>query len=271
VWVVTDRRGRVARVLEGPADSGASFGPAEAGSPFAFGRRSGAAGEIWLTPGGGAPAVRLLGGDGRLYQSPAFSPDGASLAYSSGGDGSGRAHLHLLEISTGLRRALTADPGRADTHPAFSPDGGVLFFEGSSAEDTAVYALDLARNELQRVTAEGAPSRRPAPLTRELVVVERHLAGRVSLMLVDRVHGRERPLSDDAARDPQAPSVHASRRGKLRLAYAALVEGVDRVRRAEVFVARVRGVSLAPDAPLTEDASTEELPGAEPAAPAGTG
>src|SRR5438874_713256 len=129
-WVLTDRRGRVARTLDGPADGGASFGPAHDSSPLAFGRRAGATSEIWLMPGGGAPPVRLLGGDGRLYREPAWSPDGASLAFSGSGDG--RASLWSLTLSTGERKTLTADPLRSDGRPAFSPEGDVLYFEGAA-------------------------------------------------------------------------------------------------------------------------------------------
>src|SRR5271163_1594368 len=48
-WVIVDRRGRVARSLEGPAAGTASFAPDGA---FAFERRFGAVSEIWLSPGG---------------------------------------------------------------------------------------------------------------------------------------------------------------------------------------------------------------------------
>src|SRR5436190_24334899 len=58
-WCVVDRRGRVLRVLEGPAAGTASFAPS---GGIAFERRFGATSEIWLTPGGDAPSVRLLGG-----------------------------------------------------------------------------------------------------------------------------------------------------------------------------------------------------------------
>src|SRR5436309_6168692 len=48
-WVVTDRRGHLARVLGGPAVGGASLGPA---GQLAFGRRVGDTSEIWMTASG---------------------------------------------------------------------------------------------------------------------------------------------------------------------------------------------------------------------------
>src|SRR6516164_779997 len=55
VWVLVDRRGRVARTLEGPVSGGASFA---VGARLAYGRQVSGVGEIWLTPGVGAPGMR---------------------------------------------------------------------------------------------------------------------------------------------------------------------------------------------------------------------
>jgi dipeptidyl aminopeptidase/acylaminoacyl peptidase len=227
-WVIADRKGRVARVIAGPADGGASFAPDGA---LAFGRGGS---EIWLAPPGGAPLVRLLGGDGKGYREPAFSPDGTQLAFTLA-DGA-RAHLGLLEISSGKRRPLTADPARIDGHPAFSPDGEELFFDGASGDGAVgVFAMALATSEIERVTANGALSRRPAPLTRELFVVERHEEGSVRPVLVDRRRARERELLDDEAAEF---CVHRSKKGRVRLAFVA-----TRSNHREIYVARMHGVN----------------------------
>jgi Tol biopolymer transport system component len=256
-WVVVDRRGRIDRMLDGSADGGASFGAAGGGcdAPLAYGRRIGAASEIWLSPGGGAPSVRLLGGDGRVYREPAFSPDGRRLAYACGDEGAARTQLHLLELSTGERRLVTADPTRSDGYPAFSPDGEQLYFEGAAEDDVAVFALDLARNQLERVTPADVVSRRPAPISSQLVLVERAQPGdrRQQLVLVDRVDVRERAIAGTDGGEKREPAVHLGRSGKVRLAYTALS---GEPRRFEVCVARLRGVSLGAaldDAPAPMD------------------
>jgi hypothetical protein len=240
-WVICDRRGRVARVLAGPADGGASFGPDGA---FAFGRRAGATGEIWMTPGGSVPPVRLLGGDGRLYREPAFSPDGATLAFAYGEEPDGPTRIHAVELASGKRRALTADRARSDGRPAFSPDGRELFFEGTAGSDVAVYALDLSRNEVTRVTPTDTVSRRPAPLSHDLVVVERlGDEGRTRLVLIDRRAVRERFLDGETESERREPAAFRNKRGRARLAYVALIDpGNGEPRRFDVCTARVKGV-----------------------------
>jgi Tol biopolymer transport system component len=229
-WVLTDRRGRVARVFEGPAEGGACFGPDGA---FAFGRGAGAASEIWMSPGGSAPAVRLLGGDGKRYTEPAWSPDGSWLAFACSDNG--RASLWRLTISTGERKPLTADPLRSDGRPAFAPDGDVLFFEGAAEGDIGVFALELLENRLERVTPHGVISRRPAPLSSELTLLERQVDGTATqIVIADRRRGRERVLVDGA----REPSVVRLKR-RLRVAWAAA--GPDEPRRSDIFVARLRG------------------------------
>ncbi len=215
-----------------------------------------------MTPGGGAPPVRLLGGDGRLYREPAFSPDGALLVYAAGEDGSGRTHLELLEIATGARRKLTGDPHRSDGRPAFSPDGNEIYFEAelTGEGDTGIFALNLLRDELTRVTATGAISRRPAPLSHSLVVVERHLdgaKGATHLVLVDRHAVRERDLTAEGA-EHREPAALRGKNGKFRLAYTALTAAAEgEPRRFDVCTARLKGLQLA-DAESLPD--TVEVP-----------
>jgi Tol biopolymer transport system component len=271
-WVIADRRGRVARTLAGPADGGASFGPARDGCPLAFGRSARLGSEIWLTPGGGVPAVRLLGGDGRVYREPAWSPDGALLAFACGEQPGGPTQLMLLEVSTGRRRRLTADPTRSDGRPAFSPDGDVVFFEGDAPGDVGVYALHIARNELARVTAAGTLGRRPAPLSQSLVVVEQLLdeKGPIQLVLVDRESGRARPLGVDGGPEQREPSAHLNRRGKVRLAYTALSAAAGELPRFDVCTARLKGLTLVDAAVEQPTPEPTPEPAPEPA-PAGDG
>jgi len=256
VWVVTDRRGRVARVLPGPAAGSASFGPDDA---IAFGRSAGGFGEVWYTPGGAAPAVRLLGGDGAHYHEPALSPDGGTLAFvRRGADGAGSSQLHLLDVKRGARLALPSDPARRDAYPAFSPDGQELFFEGAHGDDVAVYAWAFAGGDVVRVTPEGAPSRRPAPLSLDLVVVERQEGERRKLVLVDCAGGRERELTSGKA-DQREPSVARTGSGKVRLAFAQLTDG-----HFEICQARVKAITLAADLTVRElpdfPPATDDLP-----------
>jgi Tol biopolymer transport system component len=242
-WLIVDRRGRMARVFEGPAHTGAGFGPDGA---FAFGRGK----EIWLSPGGSAPAVRLLGGDGGLYRDPVFSHDGSRLVVAHSADGGTRTSLLSLEISTGARQILTDDPRRSDTHPAFSPDGDILFFEGIVGNDSAIWALD--KNELTRVSRIGASYRRPAPLSSELLIAERTEAGGTArLILLDWTRNRERPLHEVEG-EQHDPAVCRTPKGKTRLAWSSLPKGEGKPTRADVAIARVKGLEAFEEQPVEE-------------------
>jgi Tol biopolymer transport system component len=250
-WVLVDRRGRVARSLEGPAAGKASFAP---DGTFAFERRFGAVSEIWLTPGGDAPPVRLLGGDGRLYRDPCFSPDGKTLACAVSRDPDGKTHLMLLRLDDGRLSELTHDRERADGHPAFTPGGEELVFEGKLGNDHAIYALHLISHALRRLTPAGERARRPAVIDGARIVYELEgERGPRGLVLLDRERERALPLFLDGAEDDGAsrgePACFVSASGKVRVAYAVQPAPNGAARgeppRFDVFVARLRGVQVA--------------------------
>jgi hypothetical protein len=262
-WVVVDRRGRVARALPGIAEGGASFAPDGA---LAFGRRMGDEEEIWLATTPASPPVRLLGGDGRDYRHPAFSPDGTQLAFASAEPGETRSRLHLLTLASGERRALPMAEGRSDQWPAFAPDGSELFFEGHLTDgEIGCWGLRLADQALERVSPPGVSTLHPAPLSSELLIAERLLAGEARLVLIDRREVRERELSltDLTLRDLREPAVCRSHSGKLRLAFSSMAQDASALKRYDVCVARLRGISLDEEAPLDEEPSA---PSDEPAA-----
>ncbi len=246
-WVVVDRRGRVARSLQGPAAGTASFAP---DGSLAFERRFGATSEVWLTPGGDAPAVRLLGGDGQAYREPAFSPDGARLACVVADGPDARPRLLIVHLADGRRHEVGADPARADARPGFSPDGAELVFEGTLGDDRAIYALHLGRNELQRLTPPGELATRPTFVDGARVVYERRPAhGPSTLVLLDRERARAQVLVEDGASRGE-PSCFVGGSGKVRIAYAAQPAPTPQSdRRApprfDVFVGKLRGMPAA--------------------------
>jgi Tol biopolymer transport system component len=262
-WVLVDRRGRVARSLEGPAAGMASFAP---DGSFAFERRFGTVSEIWLTPGGDAPPVRLLGGDGRLYRDPCFSPDGKTLACAASRDPEGKTHLMLLRLDDGRMSELTHDAERADGRPAFTPGGEELVFEGTVGDDHAIYGLHLLSHALRRLTPAGERARRPAVIDGARIVYERQAErGPSSLVLLDRERERALPLFLDGAEDDGAsrgePTCFVSASGKVRIAYAVQpapnVTARGEPPRFDVFVARLRGVQVAVARPEEEPAPAQ--------------
>ncbi|MFO0579474.1 MAG: hypothetical protein U1A78_36215 [Polyangia bacterium] len=222
-WIVSDRKGRVACVLEGPVEGAAAIAPDQT---VAYGRQVGATSEIWILPSGGAEPRRLLGADGRLYRDPAFSPDGRLLCYAAD-DGTGKSgalKLWLLDLAQDQRSELLSDeragrpaePG-GDTrltslgHPTWSPSGERLFFEAMTADGPALYLLELASRAATRLTGPGY--RRPSAISDTLLCAERALEdGGSEIVLLELRPGRlpgglrvrEAALTEraDCARDP---------------------------------------------------------------------
>ena len=238
-WAIADRKGRIGRLFEGPADSGASFG--KDGS-FAFGRKVGAASEIWFAPSLAAPAVRLLGGDGKIYQGPALSHDGRSLAFVCDEEGRGTLTLQILDLASGKRQRIASDRYGSAGRPVFSSTGE-LYFDGQFDGRLGIYRLapssDGAANEPVRISPTEDSHRRPSPVGRGLVLAEKVVEGKgaVRLVLLDERTGSESKLSDlDEAREPCSVLLD----GKVRVAFIAL--GDDEPRRLDVYTARLRGL-----------------------------
>lgn len=274
-WVVTDRKGRLARVLGGSAEGRASFAP---DGSLAYGRSVGATREIWLLPalsglsdaGAAGTGRRLLGGDGRLYCDPAFSPDGRYLAYVADDGQPGTARrLWTLDLQTEEHRLLVASLPGPDTpswlaHPAWSPQGSALYFEARTSSGEAVFVLAL-RSPLQ--ASVGSPRRltegghhHPAPLSDQAVLCERRRAdGGGELVLLE--HGfaqakadgdesagvRQTPLRFDKAGDVfdgrvYDPAVVCGKRGCW-LAFASPSQRSEKEpSRSDLFAARVQGL-----------------------------
>ena len=91
--------------------------------------------------------------------SPAWSPDGAALAYVS--FETRLPAIYLQTLATGERRRLVAREG-INGAPAFSPDGQRLAFTGSTRDGNVdVYLLDLGSGQSLRVTDDPAIDTEP--------------------------------------------------------------------------------------------------------------
>jgi hypothetical protein len=202
-WLLTDRKGRATRVLPGPVVGGASVAPDHR---VAYGRQVGATAEIWLLPAIDAQPQPLLGGDGRLYRDPAFSPDGRWLCYAADdGPSESPLRLWLMELSRGEHSLLVAEPpaiaggGEGPVragHPAWSADSEYIFFELAQGEKTAVAVVEVASRRVQPLTQPGFSS--PAPVAAGLLCVERSEPdGRCDICLLQ--YRAPRPSAADAA------------------------------------------------------------------------
>lgn len=81
--------------------------------------------------------------------SPAWSPDGKSIAYVSFEDG--RSAIYIQELSTTKRRKVASFKG-SNSAPAFSPDGKKMAMVLSKDGNPEIYIMDLATKKLNRMT-----------------------------------------------------------------------------------------------------------------------
>jgi TolB protein len=80
---------------------------------------------------------------------PAWSPDGARIAFASAERG-GSWDIFVLELASGNVATLAASPG-VDAHPVWSPDGRQVAFLSNRDGAWAIYRVDVASRQTQRV------------------------------------------------------------------------------------------------------------------------
>ena len=132
--------------------------PGASPSPAPFGRRAA------LALGSALVAVDLASGRlDTLFTAPsrladvAYSPRGTRLAFVA--TTAGNADVHVLDLATGVARAVTAHAAR-DHEPAWDGEGALLF-ASDRAGASEIWRVELAGGEPERVTHDG-PNAHPA-------------------------------------------------------------------------------------------------------------
>jgi TolB protein len=137
---------------------------------------------VLLDPSGRKQAV--VAADAAVDVSPAWSPDGRSLAFCSSRGGTPQIYITDLE-GGGARRVTTQ--GNYNTSPAWSPDGGRLAYVGRVAGGTfQIFVVDLASGATRQVTSPPGDNTGPSwsPDGRYLVFSSSR-AGRDELFVTD--------------------------------------------------------------------------------------
>ena len=109
--------------------------------------------QLWVMDIGGKP--EQLTHDMYFKEDPAWSPDGARIAYSS--DKAGTEDIYVLDLAAKAEKRVTSSPTSAEVSAAWSPDGKMLAFQDQTG---ATHILDLdTGKKRQIIPAMFAPSK----------------------------------------------------------------------------------------------------------------
>jgi Tol biopolymer transport system component len=190
------------------------------GQLFAFLRVAGEHFDILVSPIAGGPERKVARIDLTRFglphddvlatqgsPGPAWSPNGAELAFTSSTPGDSNAPIHVLQLNSGQQRVLTHPlNGAYDFYPAYSPDGKwVAFCRLHSNSTSSVYVIRAAGGEERLITRERKDIKGLAwmPDGRSFVISSNR-AGPQRLWSVDVDTGATRPFptAGTSARDP---------------------------------------------------------------------
>jgi Tol biopolymer transport system component/cytosine/adenosine deaminase-related metal-dependent hydrolase len=105
--------------------------------------------QLWLMDIGDKP--QPLTNDDFYKQSPAWSPDGTKIAYSS--DKGGTANIYVLDLAAKTERCVTNLEDSAAFEPAWSPDGSKIAFQDQRG---ATYIVELASGKMTEAIPPGS-------------------------------------------------------------------------------------------------------------------
>jgi len=111
---------------------------------------------------------RDLTSDKSINLSPAWSPDGSKICYTSYKDGN--PDLYVFNLQTNLRTRVSNMQG-LNSAPAWSPDGSSIALTLTKDGNAEIYLLDVEKKKLKRLTYNRAIDCSPSwsPSNRELV------------------------------------------------------------------------------------------------------
>lgn len=152
-------------------------------------------GALWTLPADGGRATRVLD-DGYDAHAPAWSPDGARIAFQAYYRDTW--NLWTMRADGSDLTQVTSGPFD-DREPHWSPDGMRLAFSSDRGGNYDVWTLTLATGEVQRVTSGAANESMPAwsPDGKEIAFVSDREARGIYARRVDS--GAERQVAADRA------------------------------------------------------------------------
>jgi Tol biopolymer transport system component len=161
IHVLDTRTGASQKLTGGSLDYDSVWSPD--GRRIAFARTEpsldpGPNAQIWVMNADGSGAHQLTDATfAHEATQPAWSPDGARIAYTEGGEPGGTAGTAVVNVDGSAARQLTACPfGRCDrfpTFPVWSPDGGAIavLLQDARLTSTAIALVDPETGDLRVV------------------------------------------------------------------------------------------------------------------------
>jgi TolB protein len=150
--------------------------------------------EIFVMDYDGARPKRITA-TGVINRSPAWSPDGRSIAYLSY---KGNQPRLVIQSSDGEVRPAFPQAGELNSAPAWSPDGRLLAFSSGRDGNAEIYTLRLSDGALTRLTRDPAIDTSPAwsPDGRSIAFTSDR-AGSPQIYLMDAQGGSVRRLTSE--------------------------------------------------------------------------
>src|SRR3954451_405328 len=208
--------------------------PGIALSEIAFTSDRGGSKEIWAMDYDGANQRRITS-HRSTSMSPAWSPNGESLAYTSFFNGP--PGIYIAEIGSGRKRPALPS-GSFNPSPSFAPDGRHLTFARSMEGNVEIFTADLDGGNLRRLTNSSGIDTNPgwSPKGSEIAFTSSR-AGNPEVYLMDSAGANQRRISfegtynDGAAWSPEGDLLaYTSRRdGQFQIAVTNVVTLETRV------------------------------------------
>jgi TolB protein len=195
--------------------------------------------EIFVMDYDGADQRRITG-HRSTSMSPAWSPGGGALAYTSFFNGP--PGIYLADLASGRKRPIVAS-GSLNTSPSFSPDGGRIAFARSLEGNIEIFTADTGGGSLRRLTNSNAIDTNPAWSQKggEIAFTSSR-AGNPHLYLMDAEGANQRRLTFDGAYNDGASW---SPEGDL-IAYTSRRDGAFQIAVTHVVTLETRVLTAGP-------------------------
>jgi dipeptidyl aminopeptidase/acylaminoacyl peptidase len=155
--------------------------------------------DLWAVPtDASAPARCLTAANEAEDTSPAFSPDGSTLAYlamARPGYESDRRRVTLMDWPSGTHRTLTEAWDRSPGELAWAADGKALFASADNIGNHSIFRIDAETGNVGAIVTRHTNSG-PTPLPNGSVLFRRDsLVSPVELFIVDGAGGETRQIT----------------------------------------------------------------------------